>query len=91
MNKNKKIGLVVVAIGIIIVIGVILARPPKINHTYEPVTDLTRVRDCITQITGNPNLDIEALNQDQVLFADVYRFCLKTVDDIEAALKELAQ
>ena len=90
MNKNKTIGIAIV-VGVTIIVGIMLTQPKKIKHTYEPVTDLTKVRNCITQITGSPTLDIEALTQDEVLFADVYRFCLKTVNDIESALQQLAK
>ena len=79
-------------VGIVIIVTVIiLMQSKRIDYTYESVTDLTQVRECITEITGSPELDVEKLSQDQELFADVYRFCLKTVDNIEAAIKQLAQ
>lgn len=78
--------------GIIIIAAVIMfAQPKKIKHTYNPVTDLTEVRECVEKVTGSPKLDIEELTQNQQLFADVYRFCLKTIEDIETALQELVQ
>ena len=91
MDKNKKIG-IAIGVGVIIVVAaIIFAQPKKVQHTYTPATDLTQIRECVEKITGDPKLDIEALTQDQALFADVYRFCLKTVEDIETTLKALAQ
>ena len=91
MDKNKKMG-IAIGVGIIITVtAIIFAQPKKVQHTYQPATDLTQIRECIEKITGDSKLDIKALTQDQALFADVYRFCLKTVEDIETTLKALAQ
>ena len=85
------IGIVIAGVGIIVVATIMIAQPKKINHTYEPATDITQIKECITKITGSESIKIETLTQDEALFADVYRFCLKTVDDIEATLQQIAQ
>ncbi len=91
MNKNKTTS-IAIAGGIIVIVAIIIfIQPKRIEHTYEPVTDVTEVRECIKKITGSPKLDIEELSQNQELFADIYRFCLKTVEDLETTLRELSQ
>ena len=92
IHKNKIIGVLIAGI-IIIATVIIIIQPKRVNYTYEPATDLTKIRECITTITGSPKLDIPTLSQDQTLLTDVYRFCLKTVDkeNLEAVLKQLAQ
>ena len=95
MSKKKKrrsvVGMVLAVIVIIVGIFILLTQPKKVEYTYEPVTDIAQIRECVKKVTGSSRLDIEALSQDQALLSDVYRFCLKTVEDIEATLAELAQ
>ena len=50
-----------------------------------------KIRECVRRITGNTKIDVENLMKDQILLSDVYRYCLKTVDDVEAVLKELTK
>ena len=78
---------------IVIAVVIILVQPKNVEHTYEPATDVTKIRECVEKITGSPKLDVEGLSQSQQPFTetDVYRFCLKTVEDIEAAIRELAE
>lgn len=90
MNISKKnVGIAIAATVIGIAIIVTVAQPKKI--TYEPVTDIAQVRECVTKVTGKSSIDIEELTQDQTLFSNIYRYCLKTVDDIEGTLKALTQ
>ena len=91
MKKNKTTAVVIVVGIAVIAAFIILAQPKKIKHTYKPATDITEIRECVKKVTGSPKLNIEALSQDQQMLADVYRFCLKTVENIEETLQELAQ
>ena len=65
----------------------------KVNYEFEPVSvnEIDRIRGCVKEVTGSETLDIEELLKDQILLSDVYRYCLKTVEDQEAILKELAR
>ena len=91
MNKSKVAGIAIAGSIIVIVAIIMFAQPKKIKHTYEPATDLTEIRECVKKVTGSPILNIEELAQNQQMFAYIYRFCLKTAEDIEATLLELAQ
>ena len=85
------LGVLIAGLLIIAAVGIGIVRSKKVHYTYEPVTDVAPVRACITNLTGSSEFDIEKMLQDQALFADIYRFCLKTVDDVEATLLELAK
>ena len=88
MNKHKKITIVIIAALVIMLATFFITKPKKITHTYEPATDIGEIKNCIKSITGSETLTLE-ITQNQQLFTDVYRFCLKTVDDIEETLKAL--
>ena len=65
----------------------------KIDYEYDPIpiTEIEQVRECIAKVTNTEDFDIEEVLKDQILLSDVYRYCLKTVEDIEAVLFELAK
>ena len=92
MNKNRYIGVVVV---VVILVAAALfvqsSRSSKVSYTYEPADDIEEIRSCVEKVTGSTTLDIERMREDPELFSNVYRFCLKTVEDIEATLKELVR
>lgn len=88
---NKRImGMLIGTALVIIGITVMVTMPKKVQYEYEPVMDTEQVRECVTRITGNPKLDIEELLKDKIQLSDIYRYCLRTVDDIEKVLLELS-
>ena len=95
MNKKAiKITIGITAVAVIIIgLTVISNKMSGVNYEYEPVSidEIQQIRECVTKVTGTQKLDIEELVKDQILFSDVYRYCLKTVDDVEVVLKKLAK
>ena len=94
MNK-KAIGITiaVAAAVITIVISIAVSRTKEVTYEYTPIPtgEIKQIRTCVKEITGTETLNIEELTKDQILLSDVYRYCLKTVEDTEAVLKELTK
>ena len=94
MDKRNTVIITIVATVILIVIFFGYNNMSKeVDYEYEPVQieDIDEIRECVRRITGNTKIDVENLMKDQILLSDVYRYCLKTVDDVEAVLKELTK
>ena len=94
MNKQNTIIIAIIAATILIAIFIVYSNmPKKVVYEYEPVQieDIAQIKECVGRVTGSTKIDVEELVKDQILLSDVYRYCLKTVDDVEAVLKELAK
>ena len=95
MNKQNTIIIAIIAAAVLLIVIFIgySNMPKKVVYEYEPVQieDIAQIRECVGRITGSTKIDVEELVKDQILLSDVYRYCLKTVDDVEAVLKELAK
>lgn len=90
---KKILGMLIVVVIAILVTVKIVNDQPKVQHEYTPIptSEIEEIKRCVRSVTGSESLNVEELLKDQILLSDVYRFCLKTVEDTEAVLKELAK